>query len=506
MIEILGGLGANISLGLETALTWQNLAYCFFGVSIGMLVGVIPGIGSLAAISMLFPITFHLDPTSALIMLGGIFYGTVYGGSTAAILLNVPGTPSSAVTSIDGYPMSKSGRGGVALLLTTTSSFIGGSIGILLMMLFSPLIVGVALQFAAFEYFALMVLGLVVAATVSDTAPAKGIAMVVVGVLIGVVGMDMYTGQTRFTFGIPYLFDGVSLVALAMGLFGISEIISSVRSVHAGRIEKVTFRSMVPTRDDVRRSWMPTLRGTAIGSFFGTLPGTGNTIASFMSYAVEKRIAREPERFGKGAVEGICAPEAANNAADQTSFIPTMTLGIPGSPVMALILGVLIIHGIQPGPTLVIERPEMFWGLVMSFWIGNLLLLILNIPLIGLWIRVLQIPYHLLYPSIIMFICIGVYSVNNSAFDIWMVMIFGALGYLMRLLDFSAPPLLLGFVLGPLMEEHFRRAMIFSNGDFSQFLTRPISGTIMALTLLVLLWTIFVEIRRANRRPRSPAA
>jgi TctA family transporter len=495
----------SIALGLQTALQANNLFYCFVGVTLGMFVGVLPGIGALAAIALLLPVTFYLDPTAAIVMLAGVYYGSAYGGSTASILLNLPGTPSSAVACLDGYPMSKQGRAGVALFATTMGSFIGGSIGILLMMLFSPIIAAAALQFGAAEYFAMMTLGLVAASTIGIGSPVKGIAMVVFGIMLGIIGTDVNTGLTRFTFGIPELYDGIALVAIAMGLFGVSEVISSVKSNDHGNIDRkaITLRSMIPTRDDVRRFWMPMLRGTAIGSFFGALPGTGGTIASFMSYAVEKKISKEPDRFGKGAIEGVVAPESANNAADQTAFIPTMTLGIPGSVVMALMLGALMIHGITPGPNLIIEKPAMFWGLIMSFWIGNLMLLVLNIPLIGVWVRILAIPYKVLYPAILMFVCMGVYSLNNSAFDVIMVLAFGALGYGMRLLDFSPAPLILGFVLGPLMEENLRRALLISRGDFMVFLQRPISAVITIITFALLAWTVWTVVR--PRRPQQEA-
>lgn len=494
---------SNLSLGLETALSLNNLFYCFVGVLLGTLIGVIPGIGVLAAISMLFPITYHLDATTALIMLAGIWYGTSYGGNTASILLNIPGTPANAVTCLDGYPMTRNGRGGVALFMTTIASFFGSSVGIILLMLFAPLISAYALNFQAAEYFSLMVLGLVAASAISDGSAVKGLAMVVVGIALGTVGIDIYAGVPRFYFGIPELMDGVSLVALAMGIFGVAEVIASVRKINPEDVdpESVKFKAMKPTRDDVRRSWFPMIRGSAIGSFFGTLPGTGPAIAAFMAYAVEKRVAREPGRFGKGAIEGIMAPESSNNAADQTSFIPTLSLGIPGSPTMALMLGALMIHGIAPGPSLITDQPSLFWGLIMSFWIGNLLLIVLNIPLIGVWVRLLMIPYHLLYPAVLMFICIGAYSVSNNAFDVWMIAFFGGLGYFMRMLSFPAPPLLLGFVLGPLMEEHFRRAMLISQGDFTIFFTRPISATVMAIAILLLLWGFWSSWK--TRRPAT---
>ena len=483
----------NIALGLETALTLTNLFYCFVGVFLGTLLGVIPGIGVLAAISMLFPITFHLEPTAALIMLAGIWYGTSYGGNTASILLNVPGTPANAITCLDGYPMTQQGRGGIALLMTTVASFVGGSIGILLLMMFAPVIAQYALSFGSAEYFSLMVLGLIAASTVSNGSALKGLIMVAVGILAGTVGTDIYTGTPRFTFGVIELSDGINLIALAMGIFGVAEVISSIGKVNMKGFDSksISFAAMKPTGEDVRRSWFPMLRGSSIGAFFGTLPGTGPSLAAFMAYAIEKRVARQPERFGKGAIEGIMAPESANNSADQTSFIPTLALGIPGSPTMALMLGALMIHGIAPGPGLMSEQPSLFWGLIMSFWIGNVLLVILNVPLIGVWVRLLTVPYHLLFPAVLMFIAIGTYSVNNSAFDVLLVAAFGGLGYLMRLLAFPAAPLLLGFVLGPMMEEHFRRAMLLSRGDFLTFVDRPISASVLALAALLICWSLW---------------
>ena len=501
------GFADNILLGLETALSWNNLVWCFVGVFLGTLLGVIPGIGVLAAISILFPLTFQLDATAALIMLAGIWYGTTYGGSTAAILLNVPGTPSSAITALDGYPMSKQGRGAVALLMTTLASFFGGSVGIILLMAFSGAIAQVALQFSSAEYFALMLLGLVAASNISNGSMVKGLIMVCIGILFGIVGSDIYTGMRRFTFGMIELADGIALVALAMGLFGVAEVIASVGKVDGRSVDPkaITFAAMKPTREDVRRSWGPMIRGSAVGSFFGTLPGTGPSIAAFMSYAVERRVSATPERFGKGAIEGIMGPESANNAADQTSFIPTLALGIPGSATMALMLGALMIHGIAPGPQLMTDQPALFWGLVMSFWIGNILLLVLNIPLIGLWVRLLTVPYQWLFPAVLMFVCIGTYSVNNSGFDVLVVAFFGALGYGLRLMAFPVAPMLLGFVLGPLMEEHFRRAMLLGRGDPMTFLNRPISATVLVLTALLLLWGLKPLLFRARAKRRTSA-
>ncbi|MDD7973122.1 tripartite tricarboxylate transporter permease [Roseinatronobacter alkalisoli] len=496
---------ANLALGLETAITPWNLFYCFAGVFLGTFIGVIPGVGPLAAISMLFPITFYLDPTSALIMLAGIYYGTTYGGSTASILLNIPGATSAAVTCLDGYPMAQQGRAGVALFMTTIASFVGGSIGIIILSLFSPLIAEYALRFGPADYFALMVLGLVAASTITNASPSKGLSMVVLGMLIATVGIDSQSGAARYTFGSMSLLDGFGIAALAMGLFGVGEILTSVGATRDARIDSSSakLRNMIPTREDWRRSWKPGLRGSAIGSFFGALPGTGPSIASFMAYAVERRVSSTPERFGNGAIEGVVAPESANNAADQTAFIPTLTLGIPGSATMALMLGALMVHGIQPGPTLISQQPSLFWGLVMSFWIGNLLLVVLNLPLIGLWVRLLLVPYHYLYPAILVFVCIGAYSVRANPADVLMVLGFGVLGYVMRLAALPAAPLLLGFVLGPLVETQFRRAMVLARGDFTAILERPLAGTVLALAALLLAWTLYVAGRDFRRKARD---
>jgi len=502
---MLGDLSGNLMLGLSTALSIENLLYCALGVTLGTFVGVIPGIGALATMSMLFPITFYLDPTSAIIMLAGIWYGSSYGGSIASILLNLPGTPSSAVACLDGYPMARQGRAGIALFMTTMGSFFGASVGIILMVLFAQPLVALALSFGPSEYFSLMVLGLIAASVISDGSAVKAIAMILLGVLLGVIGLDIQTGQTRFTFGMINLMDGISLVALAMGLFGIAEVTSSLRQAPGAVLQRITLRSMIPTRDDVRRSWMPMVRGSSLGSFFGIMPGVGPTVASFIAYAVEKRVAKEPQRFGKGAIEGVVGPETANNATDQAAFIPTLVLGIPGSATMALILGVLIIHGITPGPSMITDRPDMFWGVVMSFWIGNLLLLVLNIPMIGIWVRLLTIPYHYLYPAIIVFICIGVYSVGSNVFDVFLVIVFGLLGYGARTLGFPVAPMLLGFVLGPLMEQQFRRTMLMSGGKLEVFMLRPMSAAFIVLAALLLTWSIWAAYRHRERTD-PPAA
>lgn len=499
---------ANLALGFQTAISPINLMYCFLGVFLGTLIGVLPGIGALAAVSMLLPVTFYIPPTTALVMLAGVYYGAEYGGSIASILLNLPGTPSAAVTCLDGYPMTKEGRAGVALFMTTIASFVGATAGILTLTAFAPVLANLALSFGPTEYFSVMVLGLIAAAAITQGSAVKGLAMVGLGVLIGCIGTDINTGIPRYTFGTPNLYDGISLVALAMGLFGISEVIASIRGRSGAPLpEKVSFRSMLPTREDWKRSVAPMARGTGIGAFFGTLPGTGQTIASFIAYAFEKRVSRHPDRFGKGAIEGISAPESANNAAAQTAFIPTLTLAIPGSATMALMLGALLIHGITPGPGLMTRYPEMFWGLVVSFWIGNILLVMLNIPLIGLWIRILRIPYQFLYPTIVVLICVGVYTVNNSIFDVGLALFFGVLGYGMRLLHFEPAPLLIGFVLGPMIEENFRRAMLFSRGDYATFVTQPVSATLLGLAVLLFLWSVIGPVRKSlkARRENAPA-
>ena len=487
----MGALGTNLAIGLEAALSLENLLYCLLGVFIGTFIGVLPGLGAITAIALLLPITYSLPATSGLILLAGIYYGASYGGSTSSILTNVPGTPSAAVTCLDGYPMMRAGRAGVALFLTAIASFVSGCIVIVLMMLSSPMIVRIGLEFGSAEYFSMMLLGLIAAASMTGDSLLKGLSMVVLGLLAGVVGMDMYTGTERFTFSFASLYDGISIVALAMGLFGIAEVITSARSHDRPRVSRVTLRSMIPTRDDWSRSWGPALRGTSIGTLVGVLPGVGPTVASFMAYAVERSAAKDPSRFGKGAVEGVVAPEAANNAAEQASFIPTMTLGIPGSATMALLLSVLLVQGIAPGPMLMVRNPDIFWGLVVSFWIGNIMLLVLNVPLIGLWVRMLQIPYHYLYPSILTFICIGVLSFRNNSFDIWLTLLIGIASYVLRAMKFPLAPLLLGFVLGPLIEQHFRRAMILSAGEFVTFVDSPISAGLLAMSLAFLLWRMF---------------
>ncbi|MGR2737455.1 tripartite tricarboxylate transporter permease [Billgrantia sp. Q4P2] len=491
----MGNLDALLT-GLGAAMSLDVVMYCFFGVFIGTLIGVLPGIGALATISLLLPVSYHIPPAAAIIMLAGVYYGAQYGGSTSSILLNLPGTPSHAVTCLDGHPMAKQGRAAVALFMTTIASFVGSMVGLFFLALFSPAVAEIGLNFGAPEYFSLMLLGLVAASTMTSGSAVKGLSMVVLGLFLGTVGTDVNTGVHRFHFGIPQLMDGINFIALAMGVFGVSEVISSCNGRPDSRPkEKITFGSMLPTWSETKRSVGSILRGTGVGGLFGALPGTGPSIASFMAYALEKKVSKDPSQFGTGAIEGLTGPEAANNAASQTSFIPTLSLGIPGDAVMALMLTALIIHGIQPGPMLLVMQPDLFWLLIAGFFMGNIMLLVLNIPLIGLWVSILRIPYHVLYPAILIFIALGVYSVNNSTFDILMVAFIGAIGYAIWVLRFDATPLLLGFVLGPLIEANLRRALLISRGDPMTFLQRPISATILGICMALLLWTIFKALR-----------
>ncbi|MBZ8133326.1 tripartite tricarboxylate transporter permease [Afifella sp. IM 167] len=493
---------SHLGIGIEAAFSFSALLNCLIGVTLGTFIGVLPGVGPLATIAILLPVTFSHEPTDALIMLAGIYYGAQYGGSTASILLNVPGTATSAVTCLDGYPMAQQGRAGVALFITTIASFFGSFVGVILVAGFAPLLAAFALQFSAAEYFSLMVLGLIAASLVGRGAPLRSVAMVVVGLLLGIVGIDVNTAEFRFTYGVMELADGIHLVIVATGMFGVAEIISSLVRPPERRVASrdITWRSLLPTREDMRRSWGPMLRGTSIGSLFGALPGTGSTIASFIAYATEVKIAKEPERFGRGAVEGVSAPESANNAAAQTAFIPTLTLGIPGDAVMAVMIGALMIHGIIPGPRLIVEQPSLFWGLIVSFMIGNVMLVILNLPLIGIWVRILSIPYSALFPSILVFICVGVYSIRNSAFDVLMVVIFGLVGYGLKILRFEPAPLLLGLVLGPMMEENFRRALLISRGSAWVFVERPISAAFLLSTVALIAWITIERIRGRKER------
>ena len=491
-------LVSGIALGIETAVTAEALMYCFLGVTIGMFIGVLPGIGPLAAVSMTLPITYYLEPMSALIMLAGIFYGAQYGGSTASILLNLPGTSTTAVTALDGYPMAKQGRAGVALFITTIASFFGGCFAILLLMSFAPALGRMALAFSSAEYATIMFLGLIAASTMSLGSPLKGLVSVVAGLLISMVGMDPTSGHVRFTFGVLELQDGLNLVAIAMGLFGVAEILKNAGKPDRPTkdLQKVRLRELMPTRQDMAQCWKPAMRGAGVGSFVGILPGAGPTMAAFLAYAFEKRVARDPSRFGRGAIEGISAPEAANNASTQAAFIPTLSLGIPGDAGMAVLLGAMMIHGITPRPEFFSTNPDLFWGLVVSFWIGNVMLLVLNIPLIGVWVRILTIPQRILFPAIIFFICVGAYSVNNNTFDVMVVIVFGVIGYFMNLYQYPTAPLLMGFILGPMIEQHFRRALLYSRGDLWTFVERPVSAAFLACSVLLMVLVALPALRR----------
>ncbi len=488
----------NALLGLSVAVEPINLLYCFIGVAAGTALGVMPGIGVLVAISMLFPLTYGLEPTTAIIMLAGIFYGTHFGGAITSILLNIPGTPANAITCIEGHAMARQGRAGVALLIAAMSSYIGGTIGVILLMVAAPVLAAFALEFGAQEYFSIMLLGVVAATSVGGGSLVKGLSMVALGMLLGLIGRDVNSGVDRFIFGAESLVDGIGLVALAMGIFGIAEIMLSIGTVEARKLPPVALklRNMLPTREDLRRIWAPILRGSGLGCFFGTLPGTGGMVASFLSYAVERRFSRTPERFGDGAVEGIAGPESANNAGDVTTFIPTLALGIPGNATTAIILGVLIIYGITPGPNVISEQPRLFWGVVMSFWIGNLMLLILNIPLVGLWVRLISIPYRMLFPAVVIFVCVGVYTLRINPFDVGVASALGFAAALLRRLHFSMAPMILGFVLGPLMEEYFRRSLILTRGDLATFVERPLSLAFILATSLLIGYSVVVGRRR----------
>lgn len=479
----------QLMYGFGVALQPDNLMWSVFGVLVGNLIGVLPGMGPLSTISMLLPIVAVIAPVPAILMLAGIFYGSQYGGAIGAILLNLPSHPPHAVTCLDGYPLTRQGKGGTALGITMMASFFAASVGIVVMIFLSPLLVRAANSFGAADICAIMLLGLLAGATMARGSPLKGVAMTVLGLLCGVVGTDTISGTARYTLGLSELRDGVELGGLTMGLFGIADFLVSVnRTTVSPANARVRMRDMRPSRAELRQAFWPMMRGTGVGTLFGALPGTGPTITTFIAYALERKWSKTPERFGKGALEGVAAPEAASHSKTQVDFIPTMSLGIPGDAVMALILGALIIKGIQPGPQLISDHPDIFWGLVASFWIGNVLLVILNVPLIGVWVRMLQVPYRFLFPSALFFIAVGVYSTRNNLFDLAIAGAVGVVGALLLALEFPLSPIVLGFVLGPMLEENFRRAMLLSRGDLSVFATRPIAaGFVAASALLVAL-------------------
>jgi putative tricarboxylic transport membrane protein len=477
---------SHLALGWQTSATLANLFYCFVGVFVGTAIGVLPGLGPTATIAMLLPVTFVLPPVSALIMLAGIYYGSQYGGSTTSILVNLPGEAASVVTTIDGYQMARQGRAGAALAASAIGSFFAGTVATLLIAAFAPPLADVALKFGPADFFSLMVLGLIASIVLAQGSLLHAFGMVVLGLLLGLIGPDVNSGVQRFTFDIIELADGIGFVTVAMGMFGLGEIVrnledESVRSVMATKIT-----GLWPTKEDWRRMTPSILRGTMIGSALGILPGSGSILGSFGAYAIEKKVSKYRAEFGKGAIEGVAAPEAANNAGAQTSFIPMLTLGIPSNPVMALMIGAMIIHGIQPGPPVVTSQPALFWGIIVSMWIGNLMLLILNLPLIGMWVRLIMIPYQLLYPSILVFCAIGVFSLKNATFDVHLMALFGVLGYVFSKLGCEPAPMLLAYILGPLMEEYLRRAMLLSRGNPMVFIQRPISATLLSLAVLAM--------------------
>ncbi|MBX9594380.1 MAG: tripartite tricarboxylate transporter permease, partial [Roseomonas sp.] len=477
---------SNLALGFSVALSFENLTFALLGAFIGTAIGVLPGIGPVATISLLLPITFGMSPTTAIIMLAGIYYGAQYGGSTTAILLNLPGEVSSVVTVLEGYKMARKGRAGAALATAALASFFAGTVATIVVAASGPLLTSVALSFGPADYFSLMFLGLIISAVLAQGSVIKGIGMVVLGVGLGLVGTDVQTGQQRFTFGVPELSDGIGFVAIAMGMFGIAEIVLNLERPESRNVLTHKVGSLFLTRDEFRRAIPSTLRGTALGTVLGILPGGGAALSSFGSYMVERKVSKFRHEFGTGAIEGVAGPEAANNAAAQSSFIPLLTLGIPANAVMALMVGALIIQGIQPGPRMVEAQPDLFWGLIASMWVGNVMLLVINLPMIGMWVKLLEVPYRYLYPSILVFCAIGVYSINNNVFDVYLTVAFGLFGYLCSKLKLEGAPLLIGFVLGPMMEEHLRRAMLLSRGDAMVFLERPISASMLAIAFIAL--------------------
>ncbi|GGF78707.1 hypothetical protein GCM10007301_43380 [Azorhizobium oxalatiphilum] len=490
----------NLLLGLQTALQLNNLMYCLIGVVIGTAIGVLPGIGPIPTVALLLPFTFGLAPASSLIMLAGIFYGAQYGGSTTAILVNVPGETSSVVTCLDGHEMAKQGRAGPALAIAAISSFFAGTVATIIIVLLSLPLASLALKFTAVEYFSLMVLGLFAAVILAHGSVSKSLAMVFLGLLIGVVGIDVNSGAARMTFGVPELADGLDFVPVAMGLFGLAEIIANLERPEVRQVVSQKLRDLIPSLRDLKAAFPAMVRGTFIGSALGVLPGGGAALPPFTAYALEKKLAKDPSRFGKGAIEGVAAPEAANNAGAQTSFIPLLTLGIPANALMALMIGALMMQGIQPGPQVMTEQPALVWGVIASMWTGNLMLLIINLPLVGVWVSMLKIPYRLLFPAIVLFCCIGTYGISNSVFNVWLMLGCALVGYFFIKVGVEPAPLLLGLVLGPQLEENFRRAMQLSDGDPSVFITRPISAVLLGVVVLLLAAMLSPAILRTRKR------
>ncbi|MBW9071290.1 tripartite tricarboxylate transporter permease [Agrobacterium pusense] len=490
----------NVLLGLQTAMTLQNLLYCLIGCLLGTLIGVLPGVGPTTTIALLLPITFGLDPSTSLIMLAGIYYGAQYGGSTTAILVNLPGEASSAVTAIDGYKMAQKGKAGAALAIAAIGSFVAGTVATVVVVIFAPPLSRLALSFGPPEYFSLIVLGLILSVTLASGSVIKALAMIILGLLFGLVGADIYTGIPRFTFGQVSLMDGINFVAFATGIYGISEILSNLEDDPSRKSKVAKPKGLLPSWSEIKHSIAPILRGTGLGSVMGVLPGGGATLSSFASYALEKKLSRRPEEFGEGAIEGVAGPESANNAGAQTSFIPMLTLGIPGNGVMAIMIGALMIQGIQPGPSVMTTNPSLFWGLLASMWIGNFMLLMLNLPLVGIWVKLLSTPYNFMFPAILLFSAIGIYSTNMNSLDLGLVAMFGFLGYILLKLDCEPAPFLMGFILGPLLEENLRRAMMFSRGNPATFVSSPLSATLLFIALVVLTLMVLPSIRRQRKK------
>jgi putative tricarboxylic transport membrane protein len=486
---------SNLALGFGVATSGINLFLCLIGAIVGTLVGVLPGVGPLSTIAMLLPITFGLPPVGALIMLAGIYYGAQYGGSTTSILVNIPGEASSVVTTLDGHQMARQGRAGKALAIASIGSFFAGTVSTVLVAALGAPLTSVALMFGPAEYFSLMVLGLVFAVVLARGSVIKAVAMVMMGLLMSMVGSDIETGQSRMAFDVPELSDGIGFIVVAMGVFGFAEIMRNLEQESSRSIVHAKLTGLMPTWPDLKASSGAIMRGTVLGSILGILPGGGAVIAAFAAYTFEKKMAKDPSRFGRGAIEGVAAPESANNAAAQTSFIPLLTLGIPPNAVMALMVGAMTIHGIVPGPQVMTKQPDLFWGMIASMWLGNLMLVIINLPMVGVWVRLLRVPYRLLFPAIIIFCAIGVYSLNNAPFDAVMTALYGIIGYWLVKHDFEPAPMLLGFVLGPLMEENLRRAMLIARGDPSTFVTRPISGGLIAIAAFLLVLAVLPMIR-----------
>ncbi|MDB5507775.1 MAG: hypothetical protein JWL93_244 [Hyphomicrobiales bacterium] len=488
----------NLSLGFGTALTLNNIFFCFIGCMVGTLVGVLPGVGPIATIAMLLPITFGLDPTGALIMLAGIYYGAQYGGSTTAILVNLPGEATSVVTVLDGHQMAKQGRAGVALGIAAIGSFFAGTVATLLIAALGQPLTKLAQLFGPAEYFSLMIMGLVFAVVLARGSILKAICMILAGLLLSTVGTDLETGQERLTLGLQDLSDGIDFAVLAMGIFGFAEIVRNLENPETRDVVQRAVGRLLPGKEDFKQSYKPILRGTFLGAILGILPGNGAVLGPFAAYTLEKKLAKDPSRFGRGAIEGVAGPEAANNAGAQTAFIPLLTLGIPPNAVMALMVGAMTIHGIIPGPQVMTKNPDLFWGMIASMWIGNLMLLVINLPLIGLWIRLLKVPYRMMFPAIMIFCCIGIYSVNNSTSDVLFTAFFGLVGYTLLKFGFEPAPMLLGFVLGKLMEEKLRQALILSRGSFATFVERPVSGVLLAIAVIMLVIALLPSVRKGR--------